>query len=282
MKDYFGYKDKVCIVTGASSGMGKATAEMLVELGAIVYALDMNECSVQGIKKFIKVNLADKNSIDSAFAVLPEKMDCFFGVAGVSGLKTDYITTFNINYTANMYICEKYLKSRMIEGSSITIVSSCAGIAWREYLDECKVFSDVHDWDEVQNKLKKLIPIDAPAPAAYLFSKRVVIAYANALAIELAKNGIRVNSLLPGSADTGMKTEFAAMAGGIENMVKDAGLAGRLATSEEMAMPIVFLGSELSRFINGEELIVDYCDNTLKKLGLKLNLCVGNCLPQSK
>lgn len=40
MKDYFGYQDQVVVVTGAASGMGKATAEMLVDLGAKVYALD--------------------------------------------------------------------------------------------------------------------------------------------------------------------------------------------------------------------------------------------------
>ena len=104
MKDYFGYQGKVCVVTGASSGMGKAATEMLVDLGAKVYALDVNTCTVSGIEKFIAVNLADKNSIDSAFAQLPKSIDCFFGVAGVSGLTTDYPTTFNINFTANMYI----------------------------------------------------------------------------------------------------------------------------------------------------------------------------------
>lgn len=43
MKDYLGYTGKVCVVTGAASGMGKATAEMLVDLGAMVYALDWAE-----------------------------------------------------------------------------------------------------------------------------------------------------------------------------------------------------------------------------------------------
>ena len=51
MKDYFGYQNKNVVVTGASSGMGKATAEMLVDLGAKVYALDWNECDVKGIKQ---------------------------------------------------------------------------------------------------------------------------------------------------------------------------------------------------------------------------------------
>lgn len=280
MKDYLGYKNKVCVVTGASSGMGKATVEMLIDLGADVYALDVNECTVKGLKQFVNVNLANKDSIDKAFANLPNKIDCFFGVAGVSGVKTDYNTTFNINYTANMYICESYLKERMVEGGSITIVSSCSGIAWKEYLEECQIFSKVHTWEGVQAKLKELIPIESPSYVAYLFSKRVVIAYANELSLELAPKHIRVNSILPGSTDTGMKTEFVAMAGSLDNMIKDAGMAGRLATSEEMAMPIVFLGSNMASFINGEEIIVDYCDNAMKKLGKKVNLCTGNVIPK--
>ena len=41
MKDYLGYKDKICVVTGAASGMGKATCEILLDLGAKVYAMDL-------------------------------------------------------------------------------------------------------------------------------------------------------------------------------------------------------------------------------------------------
>lgn len=50
MKDYFGYADRNVVVIGASSGMGKATAEILVDLGAKVYTLDWNECLIEGIK----------------------------------------------------------------------------------------------------------------------------------------------------------------------------------------------------------------------------------------
>ena len=90
MKNYFGYTDKVCVVTGASSGMGKATTEMLVDLGAKVYAIDLNPCPVEGITEFISCNLAKKTEIDEAFQKIPEHIDSFFGVAGLSGSKTDY------------------------------------------------------------------------------------------------------------------------------------------------------------------------------------------------
>ena len=64
MKDYFGYNGKTVVVTGAASGMGKAAAEMLVDLGAKVYALDWAETVPSGVEKYIHITLkygADKN-----------------------------------------------------------------------------------------------------------------------------------------------------------------------------------------------------------------------------
>ena len=86
MKDYFGYSGKVCVVTGAASGMGKATAEMLVDLGAQVYGLDWAEVKVEGIAKYIHTDLSQKDSIDQAFGEIPAHIDSFFGIAGPSSL----------------------------------------------------------------------------------------------------------------------------------------------------------------------------------------------------
>lgn len=271
MKDYFGYNEKVCVVTGASSGMGEATARMLVDLGARVYAIDLNECKVEGITKFIKCNLAKKEEIDEAFKEIPEHIDSFFGVAGLSGAKTDYRTTFDCNYTANMYITLFYLKNRMSKGGSIVYCTSTAGLEWKRFKKEQNKVVHAKTWEEVQDITRK-IANSAPATFAYMYSKRCTSQFACEQSVEFAKLGIRVNNVLPGSTNTGMKQEFQDMVGSEENLIAQAGLAGRLATPEEMAGPMVFLNSDIASFISGLDMVVDYTDTCLKVLGIKKNI----------
>ena len=64
MKDYFDYKEKICVVAGAASGMGKATSQMLL-IGAVVYAIDYSKAELPGVKKFIRCDLAQKIEIDT-------------------------------------------------------------------------------------------------------------------------------------------------------------------------------------------------------------------------
>lgn len=86
-----------------------------------------------------------------------------------------------------------------------------------------------------------------------------------------APKGIRVNAVLPGSTDTGMKDEFTAMAGGEEALLSHTGYAKRLATSQEMAGPIVFLNSPIASYISGELLRVDYACTAEQVAGLTKN-----------
>ena len=271
MKDYFGYKDKICVVTGASSGMGKATVEMLVDLGASCYAVDLNPCDVSGIREFIKCDLSKKEEIDNLFSKLPEHIDCFFGVAGLSGSKTDYMTTFNCNYTANFYITEEYLTKRMTKGGSIVYVTSTAGLNWKEFRKEQSKVVQAKTWEEIESVVEPLAKI-SPSTFAYMYSKRCLSEYAAMVAVKLGKMGIRVNNVMPGSTDTGMKDEFEKMAGGEEALLAETGVAHRLAESAEMAGPIVFLGSNMASFISGIDLCVDYADNALKTLGYKKDI----------
>ncbi len=271
MKDFFGYDGKVCVVTGASSGMGKATTQMLVELGAKVYAIDMNPCQVEGIEKYLKCNLASKEDIDKTFKELPEKIDSFFGVAGLSGSKTDYRTTFDCNYTANMYITLYYLKERMQKGASIVYCTSTAGLEWKKFKKEQNKVVHSKTWEEVVAATSKLAS-SAPATFAYMYSKRCLSQFICEQAVEFAKLGIRMNNVLPAATDTGMKQEFQDMVGSEEGLIEQAGLANRLATSEEMAGPMVFLNSNMASFVSGVDFLVDYTDTCLKILKLKKNL----------
>ncbi len=260
MKDYFGYAGKICVVTGAASGMGKATAEMLVDLGAKVYALDWTTVNIEGIEKYICTDLSQKDSIDKAFETIPQQIDSFFGIAGVSGAKCDFITTTKIDLISNKYICEEILVNRMSKGGSIAFMTSTAGIGWEKEGNK-KVYLPILEakgWQASVEILEKSILRHLPGTLGYPFSKLAMNYYVAQLQKEFASTGIRVNAVLPGSTDTGLKDEFTKMAGGETELLKHCGYAHRLAKSKEMAKPIVFLNSDMASYISGELMIVDY------------------------
>lgn len=271
MNELFGYEGKVCVVTGSASGMGRATCELLVKLGAEVYGLDRNELKIPGMRAFIRCDLSDKESIDAAMAELPERIDRFFGVAGLSGLTTDFKTTFTVDFIANKYITDAYLDERMPEGGAIVYVTSCGGLMWEKYQDEYKGIMDCATWDEMIAFMREISPDDGFGALAYGLSKRAMNYYTSLKAVQWGERNIRVNAVLPGSTDTGMKAEFEQMAGGEENLKKENGAIGRLATSEEMAEPIVFLNSDMARFVSGLMMIVDMGHNSEKVLGFSPN-----------
>lgn len=278
MKDYFGYNNKICVVTGAASGIGKATAELLVELNAEVYALDITKQNIPGVKEFIEVDLSNKESIDEAMEHVPRHIDSFFGVAGLSGAKTNYYKTFTVNYIANKYITEEYLKKRMSYGGAISYVTSTGGLYWDKYSSEFEKFTNAKTWDEMIEALHAQAKEDTIGMMAYPLSKRAMNYYMAKLAIELGPQKIRVNALLPGSTDTGMKKEFEVEAGGMDALVAETGTAKRLAKPEEMAQPLVFLNSDMASFITGLPLIVDAGANAMVRLKMKtdrMNMRVG-------
>lgn len=271
MKDYFGYQGKNVVVTGASSGMGKATAQMLVDLGAKVYALDWNECDVEGIEKYVHVDLSKKDSIDEAMKVLPEKIDSYFGIAGISGSKHDFLTTVSVDFVSNKYISEKYLVDRMNENGSIAFMTSTGGNGWEKddnknvYLAAVKA----DGWQATIDEICKTGMQYLPGTLGYPFSKLAMNYYTVYLQKIFASQGIRVNAVLPGSTSTGMKDEFEAMAGGKDNLLAHCGYAGRLADSEEMAAPIVFLNSQMASYASGVLMEVDYGNTAEEKAGIR-------------
>ena len=225
------YQNKVCVVTGAASGIGKALCEKLVALGAQVYALDRNKADIEGLSAFVETDLSDKGSIDA----------------------------------------DTYLEKRIPSGGSIAYVTSCGGLMWEKWRKEYVKVMDCKTWDEMVAFMKSVSPKDGVGVMAYTLSKRAMNYYTSLKAVELGKRGIRVNALLPGSTDTGMKKEFEKMAGGQDNLVKENGGAGRLATPQEMADPLLFLNSDMAAFVSGLLLIADMGHNCEKTLGFCKN-----------
>ena len=267
--DLMDYAGKVCVVTGSASGIGRSVCEILIAQGAVVYGLDRNKYLPEGMAQFIPTDLADKASIDHAFSLLPARIHCFFGVAGLSGAKTDWWTTFTVNFSANKYITEAYLEKRMEAGDAIAYVTSTGGLMWEKWQKEYRAVMDCSTWEEMTAFMKKVAPKNGVGIMAYSLSKRAMNYYTNKKAVELAPRSIRVNAVLPGSTDTGMKQEFEKMAGGKEALLRENGTAGRLATPAEMAEPLLFLNSPMARFVSGQLLIVDMANNCQIVLGYK-------------
>lgn len=182
-----------------------------------------------------------------------------------------YRLTFTVNFIANKYMTDTYLEKRIPSGGSIAYVTSCGGLMWEKWRKEYVKVMDCKTWDEMVAFMKSVSPKDGVGVMAYTLSKRAMNYYTSLKAVELGKRGIRVNALLPGSTDTGMKKEFEKMAGGQDNLVKENGGAGRLATPQEMADPLLFLNSGMAAFVSGLLLIADMGHNCEKTLGFCKN-----------
>lgn len=248
--------------------MGKAVAEMLVDLGAGVYALDCNPCEVPGIKKFVRVSLSDRESIDTAFAQIPEVIHKFFGIAGVSGAKNTFNEVVVINFIANKYMMEKYLVNRVPDGpvGAIAFMSSQAGAVWKKWVHEFKDIALADGWDDALAKLEAKGGTDGLG--GYGFSKRLIIYYTKYMSAVLGPRNLRVNCVCPCNTQTGLIEQFRSFSGSYENSKAMWGAIQREATAQEMAYAIVFLNSNMAEMVSGEDFYVDGASRS--------NIDVGN------
>lgn len=274
MKDYFGYNGKTVVVTGAASGMGKAAAEMLVDLNAKVYALDWAETVPEGIEKYIHTDLSDKASIDAAFAQIPDHVDSFFGIAGVSGARNDFVTTVKIDAISNKYIMEEYLFHRMSKGGSIAIMTSLGGLGWEKEDNQkwLRPVLEAKGWDAAVAAASALPFAKMPGTFGYPYSKLAMNLYIAMQQKTFAARGIRVNAVLPASTSSGLTGDFEKMAGGEDKLMANNGYATQLAKPCDMAQPIVFLNSDMALYISGELMVVDFGGHIEETAGIRSQL----------
>ncbi|MDQ3812004.1 MAG: SDR family oxidoreductase [Chloroflexota bacterium] len=240
-------RGKRAVVTGASRGIGAATAVLLAECGADVgigyrsreadAAAVLRQLTGRGVRAFAAAS--DVSTVDGAEALVGRAarefggLDLFIGNAGiwdaadvpVADLPDErWHRTMRQNVESLFYTTRAVLRV-LADGGRIVLLSSTAGQRGEAF------------------------------HADYAASKGAAISFVKSLAVELAPRGITVNGVAPGWVDTEM-CDVPFSAGGRERIAGAIPL-GRVATPADIAGPIVFLCSDLARHITGEILNVN-------------------------
>ena len=254
MEDVLGYQGRPVVVTGAASGMGEATARLLVQLGAEVTGLDIRPTSVEGTRR-IEVDLRDPASIDGAAHAVGSPF-AIFNCAGLPpGPGFDPVDVMLVNFIGARQLIESVVPN-MAEGGAIAYVASAGGLGWQQQLEvlmplvRASSFGAGRQWCEEHRDL-------LAGAGAYPVSKQVINAWVTWRAFALfAEHGIRLNCTNPGPTATAMMPHFHEAVG--QAMVDAAqGPVGRYSTAEEQAWPLIFLNSPLSSYVVGETVFTD-------------------------
>ena len=249
-------KDKVVVLTGAASGIGRSTAKLFAKEGAIQVLSDIDEGGLketfdlieEGKEKtsIMKMDVRNQDEVKKMIDSTIEKygrIDILIvnaGVVRVGPVETfpdeDYDLLIDVNLKGTHYTCKfavPFFKKQKF-GSIITLASVAAHIG-------------------------------QTAHANYCSTKAGVLGYTRALALDLAPYNVRVNSVSPGATDTPMlQSDVAKQAKDrgisyeeVKKEFESEGVMGRWATPEEIAKGILFLATEESSYITGADLRID-------------------------
>lgn len=239
-------KDKVCIVTGASRGIGLEIVRVFAEQNAKVYAVCRNNKGVEqlensGICDRIHPIIADvENDMQIKNAVMEVKKDsgCIDVLVNNAGVEyNELIGMISQNNMEKMFKVNVFgliaflqyvsrVMMRQSTGGSIINISSVVGLKGNK------------------------------GQLVYSATKGAVISATKSASKELAGNGIRVNSIAPGLTKTDMLT--AADMNKLQDRINNIGMK-RLATPNDIANACLFLASDLSKYITGQIIAVDGC-----------------------
>jgi NAD(P)-dependent dehydrogenase (short-subunit alcohol dehydrogenase family) len=252
MRDVLGYSGSKVVITGCATGMGEAAARLLLELGAEVHALDVKPVKL-GVAQALRADLKERGSIDAAVAQLPQRVDVLLNCAGLPGPPFSNLDTMLVNFVGLRHLTEALLP-RIPEGGAVASITSVAGMGWRKNLEAVRALVATPDFDAG----RAWCETNPDKANGYLFSKQCIIYYTKVRAGELVRRGVRINCLSPAPTATPMLPTFHQQAG--KEMIDQHFQApiGRDATPEEMAEPLLFLGSRMARFVSGQNLFVDY------------------------
>lgn len=252
VKDYFQLADKVSVVTGAASGIGFATAELLAEVGSKVVLLDIDEKkglqAAQVLRdkgyqaEYKKCNVASKSDCEEIGRYMKDTyghVDVLFNNAGIIRRKTvvdleesDWDAVIDVSLKG-VYLLSKYLIPVMDSERGASIINTGSG--W-----------GLKGGDQA---------------ASYCAAKAGVVNLTKAMAIDHGPQNIRVNCICPGDTDTPLLRDEAKQlqldeGAFLKGSATDRPLE-RIGTPYDIAKGVLFLASDLSDWVTGTDLVVD-------------------------
>jgi NAD(P)-dependent dehydrogenase (short-subunit alcohol dehydrogenase family) len=246
----FDYKQRRVVVSGCSSGIGRATAKLLVELGAEVHGLDVKPSDLD-LHSFNLMDLREPASINSAMKNISGRVDALFNCAGIPPGPPP-LDVLKVNFVGTRHLTELVLSS-MQAGGAIANVASNGGAGWNRHLPMLMEFVTSESYDAAVRWCEQHPDI---AAQSYSFSKEAIIVWTMFTSHRLIKRGIRMNCTSPGAVQTPMLEEIekATPAAVIDVMAQPI---GRRSRPEEQAHPLLLLNSDAASYINGVILYVD-------------------------
>jgi NAD(P)-dependent dehydrogenase (short-subunit alcohol dehydrogenase family) len=241
-------KDKVAIVTGGASGIGRATARLMAAEGAAVCVGDIDAAGGQQIIReieqlrgaglFVRADVSQAEDAERLVGETVERFgrlhvlhnNAYWARSGRTVLtldESDWDRTLDV-CLKSMYLMSRYAIPHMIEAGGGSIVNMASAVAL----------------------------MGTRAGPAYAAAKGAIISFTKSLAIDFGKQGIRVNCIAPGSIATGANAERWSDPSWTDFILEHS-LLNRVGRPEDIAHAVVYLASDESDYVTGTTLIVD-------------------------
>lgn len=252
--DGLGYRGATVVMTGASSGMGAAAAQILAQLGARLHLVDVKQPTTPH-ERFYQTDLADPDQVERTAAALREigPIQFLFPCAGIAHV-FGALKCMLVNYIGTRQLVEALLPS-MPRGAGVMLISSDAGMGWQRNLAKRLELLAIADPRAARAWCEANVP---ELKDGYSVSKEMLMVWVQHACIALGEErGVRINCISPCPTETAFTNDAASSLGKDFFVRYPYPLLGRIATAAEQAWPLILMNSPLCNVVTGAILYTD-------------------------